>query len=282
VASWVTAPAAVTRSVITCPARQNADEADKSAAAAQASAKTASAAAATAHGAARSANYSANKAIDAARSALNSSYSAHASASSARQAAIAAGQDAKTAAAAASDARRIATEKRKAEAAEAARQAAEEAKKNRENGSNPADSPTHDQVNPNGSNGGGEDWWSDAGWYASAFNNISIAAGFISAGLGIASLAFPLLAPAAGVFAYISLGAAGLSTVFTGIEYGFTSGEFASSAGSTALGLLTFGQSKWIGALSEVGGKVVAPVATKVTQFAHDLVSPITGVLSLF
>lgn len=265
-------------------ARKNADDADKSAAAAQASANTAKAAAATARGASRSANYSANRAIDAARSALNSAYSAQASASSARQSALAAGKDAQTAAAAASDARRIATEKRQIEAAEAARRAAEQAKKDRENGNNPSDSPTHDKVNKKGSDGDGEgeDWWEDAGWYANAFNNISIATGFISAGLGLGSLLFPPLAPFAAGFAWVSLATAGLSTVFTGIEYGIFNGKFASSAAGTALALVTFGQSKWIGALSEVGGTVVAPVATKVTQFAHDLVSPITGVLSLF
>ncbi|WP_437579397.1 hypothetical protein [Sorangium sp. So ce887] len=78
------------------------------------------------------------------------------------------------------------------------------------------------------------------------------------------------------MLAYTSIGTAGLSTLFTGIEYGFTSSKFASSSASTALVLVTLGQSKWIGAL---GG---TKVATKVTQFAHDLVSPITGVLSLF
>jgi hypothetical protein len=41
--------------------------------------------------------------------------------------------------------------------------------------------------------------------------------------------------------------------------------------------VLTFGQSKWIGA---AGGSTVV---TKVSQFGHDLISPVTGVLgSLF
>ncbi|MFE3640618.1 hypothetical protein ACFXOM_06305 [Streptomyces sp. NPDC059169] len=70
------------------------------------------------------------------------------------------------------------------------------------------------------------------------------------------------------------MGSAALSTLFTGFEYGFTSSEFVSFAAGTALVLVTFGQSKWIGAL---GG---TKVATKVTQFAHDLVSPITSTLS--
>ncbi|MCF3144601.1 hypothetical protein [Streptomyces platensis] len=63
--------------------------------------------------------------------------------------------------------------------------------------------------------------------------------------------------------------------MFTGIEHGFGSQQFWQSAGSAVLGLITFGQSKWIGALS--AGKV----ATKITQFGHDLVSPITGLLGL-
>ncbi len=73
---------------------------------------------------------------------------------------------------------------------------------------------------------------------------------------------------------------AGLNTVFTGIGYGWTSSEFKSSLASTALGVLTFGQSKWIGQLSKYEDKVLAPVATKITQFGHDLISPVTGVLS--
>ncbi|GAA2435320.1 hypothetical protein ACFPFX_30275 [Streptomyces mauvecolor] len=48
---------------------------------------------------------------------------------------------------------------------------------------------------------------------------------------------------------------------------------FKSSLAGTALGLIAFGQSKWIGAL---GG---SQVATKITQFGHDLVSPVTGLL---
>ncbi|WP_234008761.1 hypothetical protein [Streptomyces sp. Mg1] len=73
-----------------------------------------------------------------------------------------------------------------------------------------------------------------------------------------------------------------ISTVLNGFAYGWTSSEFQASLGGTALGLITFGQSQWIGALGKVGGKVVAPVATKITQFGHDLISPVTSLLSLF
>ncbi|MFB6835370.1 ALF repeat-containing protein [Streptomyces hydrogenans] len=266
--------AADTAAAHAAKAQQFADAADKSAADAKASAATASAAAQTARGAARSANYSANRAVDAARRALDSSYSAQASAASARQSALAAGQSAQAAASAATDARRIATQKRQAEIAEAARVAAVQAQRDRDSATDPADSSTHDQVNPNGSNAGGEKWYEDAKWWADTANYVSIGTGFLAAGLGIASLAFPPLAVGAVVLGYVSLGAGALSAVFTGMEYGFTSSEFAASAGSALLGLVTFGQSKWIGAL---GG---TKAATKVTQFAHDLVSPIVGTLS--
>ncbi|MER5604385.1 hypothetical protein ABT085_46420, partial [Streptomyces sp. NPDC002265] len=235
---------------------------------------------------ARSANYSANMAIDSARSALRSSYSAQASARSARASAIAAGKDAATASAAATEARNIAASKRKLEVLDAADKAAAQARQNRANGTDPADSSTHDHVNSDGSNGDNDEWYTDAGFYADAFNYISIGTGFVAAGLGMASLAFPPLAPVAMAFGYVSLGTAAISTVFTGFEYGFGSREFAMSAAGTALGLITFGQSQAIGALGKVAIKgvvtEVAPVATHITQFAHDLVSPVTGLLSLF
>lgn len=87
------------------------------------------------------------------------------------------------------------------------------------------------------------------------------------------------MAPFAAGFGCASLATAGLSSLFTGLEYEFSSGEFSSSAGGTALGLLTFGQSKWIGAITKAGDEAIAPVATKIGQFGHDLVSPITGTL---
>ncbi|MFJ6787055.1 hypothetical protein [Streptomyces angustmyceticus] len=72
---------------------------------------------------------------------------------------------------------------------------------------------------------------------------------------------------------YTSLAFTGLNVLFTGIGYGWSSGEFRSSLAGAALSVVTFGQSKWIGAL---GG---SQVATKITQFGHDLISPITGLL---
>ncbi|WP_330287166.1 hypothetical protein [Streptomyces sp. NBC_00576] len=120
----------------------------------------------------------------------------------------------------------------------------------RNNGSNPADSGTNDDVNENGSGGDNDEWYSDGGWWADAFNYVSIGAGFISAGLGVASLVFPPFAvvgvPAAAIFGGIAMGAGALSTLFTSIEYGFTSGEFMWSAAGTALSLVTYGQSRWI------------------------------------
>ncbi|MFC8213080.1 ALF repeat-containing protein, partial [Streptomyces sp. NPDC057296] len=262
-------------------ADQNADDADKSAAAAQASANRAKAAAATARKAGRSANYSANRAIDSARSAMRSSYSAQASANSARQSAIAAGKDAQEAAAAATDARRIVTQKRRAEAAEAARKAAEAARRAKEEGHNPADSPTHDKTNSGGSSGDKDEWWNDAQFYADAFNWISIGSGFLAAGAAFIAPwtgpFAPAVAAAAGVLGWVSLASAGLSTLFTGIEHGFGSSEFAGSLVGTSLGLLTFGQSKWIGATLE---GVASPVAKRVTQLGSDIISPITGTLS--
>ena len=261
--------------------RQNADAADKSAADAQASANRAKAAAATARRAGRSANYSANRAIDSARGAMRSSYSAQASATSARQSAIAAGKDAQEAAAAATEARRIVAQKRRAEAAEAARKAAEAARRAKEEGRNPADSPTHDKTNSGGSAGDKDEWWNDAQFYADAFNWISIGSGFLAAGAAFIApwtgpFAGPVLA-AAGVLGWVSLASAGLSTLFTGIEHGFGSSEFAGSLVGTSLGLLTFGQSKWIGATLE---GVASPVAKRVTQLGSDIISPITGTLS--
>lgn len=84
----------------------------------------------------------------------------------------------------------------------------------------------------------------------------------------------PVLESFAKGFAIASIALGGISAVFTGIEHGFSSQDFWKSVGSASLGLITFGQSNWIGALG--GGKVV----TKLTQFGHDLISPITGLLS--
>lgn len=83
---------------------------------------------------------------------------------------------------------------RQDEIAQAAREAAEKAKQDRENGRDPADSETHDQVNPNGSNGDNDEWWNDAQFYADAFSYISIGTGLVAVGLGLAALAFPPLA----------------------------------------------------------------------------------------
>ncbi|WP_167368177.1 hypothetical protein [Streptomyces agglomeratus] len=45
------------------------------------------------------------------------------------------------------------------------------------------------------------------------------------------------------------------------------------------MGLVTFGPVQVIGAITNVGDDVMAPGATKIGQFGHDLVSPITGTL---
>lgn len=252
--------------------------ADQSATDAQESANTAKAAAETARSAARSANYSANKAIDAARSALNSSYSAQESAVSARQSAIAAGKDAAAAADAASEARSIATQKRKAEAAEKARQATEEAKENQESGTNPADDPTNDQVNPNGTSGGEDEWWNDAGWYADVFNTVSKTTGYGSTGCLVIALYPP--ASEAALLAAAQLGqysmvSSTLGTLFTGIEYGFTSSKFGHSVAKTALNLIFFGQGTAIGKLAGGGG-----VIKTATQLGMGVGSQIIGALT--
>ncbi|WP_432072057.1 ALF repeat-containing protein [Streptomyces wuyuanensis] len=262
-------------------ARRNADAADKSAAEAKASANKASAAASTARSAARSANYSANKAMDSARAALKSSYSAQASAANARASSIAAGKDAATAAAAATEARRIAAAKREAEVKAAAKAAAEKARREREAKIDPADKDTNDQINPNGTGGDADEWWNDAGFYADAFNAISVGAGFLAAGCALAAFVFPPAAAAAGFFAAVSMGASGLGTLFTGIEHGFSSGEFIESAIGTGLSLVTFGQSKWIGAADKaLGGKLIKPVVGKIADVGEDVVSGATKVLS--
>ncbi|MFJ1732422.1 hypothetical protein [Streptomyces sp. NPDC088254] len=166
------------------------------------------------------------------------------------------------------------------ELAEAAKKAVEEVRKAKAGGTNPADTPDNDSVQ------GGLPWWQEgARWLANATNWLSIGTGFMSAILGVSGLgagvvfppAVPYIEGFAAGFAYASLGFAGLNTLFTGIGYGWGSSEFKSSVASTALGVLTFGQSKWIGTL---GG---TKAATKITQFGHDLISPVTGLLgSLF
>jgi hypothetical protein len=262
-------------------ARRNADAADKSAADARASANRATTAASTARRAARSANYSANKAMDSARSALKSSYSAQASAAAARASSIAAGKDAATAATAAIQAKKIVAAKRAAEAQAAAEAALEEARRARQNNTDPADKDTNDQINPNGTGGDTDEWWNDAGFYADAFNAISVGAGFLAAGCALAAFVFPPAAAAAGFFSAVSMGAGALGTLFTGIEHGFSSGEFIESAVGTGLSLVTFGQSKWIGAADKAaGGKLIKPVVGKIADVGEDVVSGATKVLS--
>ncbi|SCD55552.1 Short repeat-containing protein of unknown function, partial [Streptomyces sp. TverLS-915] len=258
-------------------ARDNADAADKSAADAQKSADTAKAAAATARGAARSANYSANRAVDSARSALASSASAQNSAAAARASELAASADAKKAAAAYAQAKQIVAQKHAAELAAKAKEDAEKARIEREKGQNPADHDGNDQVNPNGTKekGDSDEWWNDAQFYADAANAVSIGAGFLAAGCTLAGVVFPPALGAAAVFAGISAGASVLGTVFTGIEHGFTSGEFFTSAVGSGLSLATFGATKWLSA-AKVGGKVVEPVLGKLTHVAGEKVSGIT------
>ncbi|MGO4463159.1 hypothetical protein AB4039_38690, partial [Streptomyces sp. M-16] len=260
-------------------AKANADAADQSAKDAQASADRASQAAATARTAARSANYSANRAFESARSASASANAAQASAASAHASATQAGQDAKTAAEAASQAHQIAADKRQQELVAAAKQAAADAQAAKDAGKSPADTPDNDTVN-----GGDVPWYKDLKWWANATSWISTGLGFASALAGIGGLIFPpaaiVLEPLAFGLGIASMAVSGISTVLTRFAYGWNSSQFWASAGSTALGVLTFGQSQWIGSLSKVGGKVVAPVATKITQFGHDLISPVTSTLS--
>ncbi|MEV6421048.1 hypothetical protein [Streptomyces sp. NPDC051662] len=85
------------------------------------------------------------------------------------------------------------------------------------------------------------------------------------------------MAAGAAVFGAISFGAAALSSVFTGIEHGFSSGEFYDSAIGTALNVFTRGQSKW---LVPAAKKVISPVVNKVAEEGKELVSSITSGLS--
>ncbi|MEU3763303.1 ALF repeat-containing protein, partial [Streptomyces albogriseolus] len=263
-------------------ARDHAAAADKSAAAAQASANTAKAAAATARSAARSANYSANKAVDSARSAIASSAAAQRSAAAARAAELAASADAKAAATAYAQAKKIAADKKRAEEIAKAKELARKAEEQRANKENPADNNKNDQVNPHGTGDGDSDeWWNDAQFYADAANVVSIGAGFLAAGCGLAAIVFPPALAAAGFFAGVSAGAGALGTLFTGIEHGFTSGAFWESAVGTGLSLVTFGAYKWVGAADKaLGGALVKPVVGKITEVGEDLVSPITKGLS--
>ncbi|MFB6811964.1 hypothetical protein ACFCWL_35370, partial [Streptomyces sp. NPDC056387] len=252
-------------------ARQHADAADKSAADAQASANKAKDAAATAQSASRAANLSANRAVDAARSALASAYSAQTSAANAHQAELAAGRDAKAAAAAAAEARQIAADKRTAEVKEAARLAAEQAQKDRDANRNPSDTPANDTVNPKGTQPGKDEWWNDAKWWADSADKVSTAAGLLATGFAVSCVFFPA-APVLGSIAAVCLGvsvvAAGVSAIATGIEYGFTSGEFVSSAGRTALGLVTRG-----------GGRVATTVAKPVIRTVEKATKSVSKVL---
>ncbi|MFK8912127.1 hypothetical protein ACJA3G_34545, partial [Streptomyces sp. YS-3] len=255
-------------------ARQHASVADKSATDAQASADKAKDAAATAQSASRAANNSANRAIDAARSALASSYSAQASATQAHQAKLNAGQDAQTAAAAAAEARQTAADKRTAEVREAARVRAEQAQKDRDANRNPSNTTTNDTVNPKGSQPGKDEGWNDPKWWADTADKVSIAAGFLAAGFGLACVFFPA-APVLGSIAAVCLGisvvAAGVSAIATGFEHGFFSAEFASSAGRLSLQLVTRGGGRALSAAK--------PVAKKVEKVAESAVSGIAKAL---
>ncbi|MEU1093227.1 hypothetical protein ABZ389_08145, partial [Streptomyces sp. NPDC005877] len=266
-------------------AQDHATAADKSANDAQASANKAKDAAATAQGASRAANYSANRAIDAARSALASSYAAAASAADAHQAELAAGRDAKTAAAAAAEARQTAADKRTAEIQEAARAAAEQAQKDRDANRNPSNSTTNDQVNPKGTQPGSgsqpgnqpgkDEWWNDAKWWADTADKVSVAAGLLATGFGIACVFWPA-APVLGSIAAVCLGvsavASGISALANGIEYGFGSAQFAAAAGRSALQLVTRGGGR--------AASVAKPVVKKVEKVAEDVVSGIVKVFS--
>ncbi|MEV5944589.1 IS110 family transposase [Streptomyces sp. NPDC051994] len=124
-------------------------------------------------------------------------------------------------------------------------------------------------------------WWKEgARDVAEGADIVSVGTGFISAGLGVvgifAGVEDPVgaaLETSAGVFADISIASAGVNTIFTGIGWGLDSPEFKQSLGNTSLALITFGQSKWLQAAG--AGKAVP----KISQFAHDLVSPVTWTL---
>jgi hypothetical protein len=207
------------------------------------------------------------------------------SAAAARASAIQAGKDAQTAAAAARDAHKIAADKRKAEIAEAARKAAEEARKAEEAGQNPADSPDNDSVK------GGLPWWKeDARWLANETNHVAIIAALVESGAGIAGGTIGLLGGTFGVGALetVALGAGftsstatALNVLFTGIGYGFDSGEFQTSLGSAMLSMITLGQSKAV-EYFEKGSvyKLVPTVGRKLVNGGVGLVSPIIGLLS--
>ncbi|WP_244410104.1 hypothetical protein [Streptomyces albofaciens] len=78
-----------------------------------------------------------------------------------------------------------------------------------------------------------------------------------------------------------SLGASVFSTLFTAYGRGLDSAEFRKSAGSTLLGLITFGQSGLIKKLGDFDeASKATQIGTAITQFGHDLISPITSLLS--
>ena len=133
------------------------------------------------------------------------------------------------------------------------------------------------QVNPNGTQdpADSDEWWNDAQFYADAANVVSVGAGLLAAGCTLAGFVFPPAFAAAGFFAAVSTGASAISTVFTGIEHGFTSSDFWWSAAGTGLSLVTYGQSKWLGALKPAS-TAVKPVVGKIAGVVEDGVSSIT------
>ncbi|MGW2054129.1 hypothetical protein ACWCOZ_09420 [Streptomyces sp. NPDC001840] len=64
--------------------------------------------------------------------------------------------------------------------------------------------------------------------------------------------------------------------MFTGIEHGFSSGEFYDSAIGTALNVFTRGQSKWL----VPAKKAISPVVNKVAEDGKELMFSITSRLS--
>ncbi|MFJ7272764.1 hypothetical protein ACIQV3_40105, partial [Streptomyces sp. NPDC099050] len=222
-----------------------ANQADQSAQNAKASADKAKQAAAVATTAARSANYSANRAIASARSAVASATAAQASAASARSSAVQAGKDAATAAIAASSARQIAVSMRQTEVALEAKKAAEAAQASVQSGTNQADAPEHDTVKD------ASEWWKTAKGWAAKSHEAAIFTGWVTVGLGLTGLAagaFGVTAPAVPFIAGLALSAGQvtiglevISTVSTGIGYGWTSSEFKRSLGITTISALTFG-----------------------------------------
>ncbi|MER5387033.1 hypothetical protein ABT040_43565 [Streptomyces sp. NPDC002688] len=62
-----------------------------------------------------------------------------------------------------------------------------------------------------------------------------------------------------------------------GVSTTWSADEFFTSAVGTGLSLVTYGQTKWLGAADKaLGGKLIKPVVDKITEVAEGKVSSIT------